>query len=187
MGGPRSRDRGWGVARGRVVPSPSWPASLAPQQRTPPFARPAQVWSPPSATTVALVIQGTEAGVLRLVLRLSPSWPLVPAPQQRTVPSTSTAQLCARPVATPRTPPAIPVTASGLGLGVFVPSPSSPSALEPQQTGVPSLRRAQECVAPSASCATVPAPSPTTGLSGESTKLSDVPRPSWPSPSSPQQ
>src|SRR5437870_1511420 len=79
-----------GVDRFVVVPSPSWPWMLSPQQRTVP-ATSAQVSSRPAAIAAAFVRPETLTGVGRLVVVPSPSSPEPLSPQQRTVPSASRA------------------------------------------------------------------------------------------------
>src|SRR3989442_10364226 len=69
-----------------VVPSPSWPLPLAPQQYAAalsPVASP-QVCKSPPVTAAKLTPAGacTSTGLDRFVIVPSPSWPLPLAPQQ---------------------------------------------------------------------------------------------------------
>src|SRR5207249_4118392 len=76
-----------------------------------------------------------------------PSWPQVLSPQQRTVPSWRSAQVC-QPPAEMATAVVMPLTVTGVGLGVSavgetVPLPSWPRSFCPQQRTVPSPGSAQ--------------------------------------------
>lgn len=88
-----------------VVPVPSWPLALLPQQRTPPEVSTAQVWVPPAETDTTPVsgvpaALSTFAGVARCVVEPSPSRPLAFEPQHMAVPSVSRAQVCTVPAVT---------------------------------------------------------------------------------------
>src|SRR4051812_16647396 len=112
-----------------VVPSPSWPLSLPPQQYTVPAARSAQVWSAPAARAVAPTVPPsatprpwTWTGVLlRAGAGLAaPSGDGVLSPQHTAVPSASAAQVwwapAAMAIAGVEAPP-MPLTATGTELG----------------------------------------------------------------------
>src|SRR2546425_446730 len=73
-----------GVNRPVVVPSPSWPLPLAPQQYAAPAAVTPQVWAAPAVTAAKLTPAGacTSTGLDRSVVVPSPSWPLPLPPQQ---------------------------------------------------------------------------------------------------------
>ena len=94
---------GGSAARGRsvVVPSPSWPDSLAPQQRTPPPVISAQVCARPAAIAFDAREHGgggrRRARGRRCRRRAGRC---AFAPQQRTPPSVESAQVCAAPAAT---------------------------------------------------------------------------------------
>jgi hypothetical protein len=62
-----------GMARRTVVPSPTCPSSLPPQQRTLRSARRTQVWSQPVVSSTTPVTPRAATGVGRLVIVLSPS------------------------------------------------------------------------------------------------------------------
>ena len=69
-----------------LVPSPSWPAQLDPQQyAVPPATRP-QVCAAPATSAVKVRPPLTATGAVRLVLLPSPSWPYSFRPQQYAVP-----------------------------------------------------------------------------------------------------
>ena len=82
-----------GGSKPMVDPFPSWPKAFSPQQRTLPSATVAQVWSPPAATEVAVVIEDEAAvtGTVETVISTSglsdmsvqetPSCPPVLSPQ----------------------------------------------------------------------------------------------------------
>lgn len=60
----------WEVSK---APRPNWPTPFAPQQRTVPSDRRAQVCSLPIATAVAVVTRGTVTGVEELATVTCPS------------------------------------------------------------------------------------------------------------------
>jgi len=72
-----------GVGLSVVVPLPSSPYQLAPQQRTEPPVRRAQVWLPPAEIAVAVVMPLTTTGVELSVVVPSPSSPYPVGSQQR--------------------------------------------------------------------------------------------------------
>ena len=72
-----------GVEELVVVPFPNWPQSFAPQHRTVPPPRSAQLWCHhPAVTPTAPVIPLTRTGVVRFVVVPSPSCPNWFCPQQ---------------------------------------------------------------------------------------------------------
>src|SRR6185295_1045128 len=75
-----------GVWRSVIVPSPSCPASLTPQQDTLPDASRAQECKPPSASWLGLVSVGPATGVVRFVVVPSPISPAKLLPQHQTPP-----------------------------------------------------------------------------------------------------
>ena len=75
-----------GVSLWVVVPSPSWPFQLAPQQRALPLDRVAQVWELPAEMEMAVDIPETYTDVFLSVVVPSPSWPFSLFPQQRALP-----------------------------------------------------------------------------------------------------
>src|SRR2546427_9926415 len=83
FGGPHCSTRA-GINRSVVVPSPSSPLPLAPQQYPTPSAVTPQVWAVPAVTALKLTPAGvsTSTGLDWGVVVPSPSWPL-PMPQQR--------------------------------------------------------------------------------------------------------
>ena len=76
--------RARGIARDRPPPSPSWPASSAPQQNTAPPGVAAQVWRWPAATEIAPGNPTTPTSSERGVCVVSPSWPESFRPQHDT-------------------------------------------------------------------------------------------------------
>ena len=82
-----------GVERLVVVPSPSWPKLLLPQQTTP-VAVTAQVWLlPAEIAATPLPSPLTGVGVERSVVVPSPSWPPEFSPQQTAAPAVVTAHV----------------------------------------------------------------------------------------------
>ena len=70
---------------GVVVPSPSWPAPLSPQQSTrESLARMAQAWSPPIDIAANGAVLFMIVGLYLLDVVPSPSWPYWFMPQQST-------------------------------------------------------------------------------------------------------
>ena len=126
-----------GTSRLVVVPSPSWPAKLLPQQATDPSVLRAQEWLPPAATCFTPTRlpprpSTTVLGAATFSVVLLPTWPFVSRPQHCTEPEVVTAQVCAS--REERDTDAKFGTATGTELLVVdVPTPSSPSALSPQQ------------------------------------------------------
>ncbi len=90
--------------------------------------------------------------------------------------------MCAPPAATAMAV-VIPDTATGEGLLVVVPSPSSPEKLSPQHFMLPPDRRAHEWRSPVATAVAVVIPSAATGVAESEV----VPSPSWPLQFQPQQ
>src|SRR5215813_14127223 len=75
-----------GLARSMIVPSPSSPLSLRPQQRSRPVVSTAHVWSAPAASRAGVHIAPEPApttliGALAPVSLPPPSWPHAPSPQ----------------------------------------------------------------------------------------------------------
>src|SRR6185295_15821972 len=82
-----------------------------------------------------------------------PSWALPLLPQQRTPPAVVSAQVCESPVLTAAKPPAMSALGGrgwGTGSSSFVPSPSWPWLLLPQQRTPPPIISAQVCAPPAA-------------------------------------
>src|SRR6185436_6924333 len=77
-----------------MVPSPSWPWSFRPQQRTPPSVASTHVCAAPAATALTPATTSTDGGLGRL-----PPPPPVPAPQQRTPPPARSAHVRSPPAA----------------------------------------------------------------------------------------
>jgi hypothetical protein len=82
-----------GEVRLLVVPSPSCPKALAPQDRTVPSPSTARPWSRPQPTAVTPRRFRTGTGLVRRVRVPSPSWPRLLRPQDLTVPSASSPTL----------------------------------------------------------------------------------------------
>ena len=123
--GRRERLPGWrrdGASRlasaGRVVvPSPSSPLPLSPQQRTAPAVVSAQLEAmvlPAAIAATPLDRPTTCTGVSRLIVVPSPSWPEKLLPQHLAAPAVVTAQLCAPPADTLATPLDSDGTATGV-------------------------------------------------------------------------
>ena len=97
-----------------MVPLPNWPHSFAPQHRTVPSPRSAQLWCHhPAVTPTAPVIPLTGTGVVRFVVVPFPSCPNWPCPQHWTAPFPSSAQVCRHPALTSTTPVS-PATCTGV-------------------------------------------------------------------------
>jgi hypothetical protein len=90
---PASTSAAGGAGRFSVVPSPSSPETLPPQQRTPPVVVTAQVCSGPAAMSCAPDSTSLAGGQPWFSVVPSPSWPEPFSPQQRTPPERSSAQL----------------------------------------------------------------------------------------------
>src|SRR5206468_12447297 len=112
-----------GVEEFAVLPLPSRPSPLRPQQRALPSCRRAHMWKIPASMATAVVIPLTVTGVgsMRVVGGAmgapSPSWPYVLSPQHRIVPSWSRAQVY-QPPAERATAVVMPLTVTGVGLKV---------------------------------------------------------------------
>jgi hypothetical protein len=144
-----------GVAEEFVLPSPSWPTLLSPQQRTEPFERSAQEWVIPTAIEIAVLIPIAFTGVVLHgtdglasqdsgpVLLPFPSWPLPLYPQHFTSPVERAAQECWLPEAI-ETALFIPVTGTGAKESSLEPLPNAPRTLYPQHWTELSDKRAQE-------------------------------------------
>jgi hypothetical protein len=141
---------GTGAVELVVVPLPSSPLVLSPQQRTMPSASLAQVWSHSALTAVALVMSVTGTGTYENLVVPSPSCPSPLFPQQRMVPPRSRAQEWLAPAVT-ATAVVMPLTVTGVvDPRVEVPMPSCPASFAPQHVRVPSRCRAQVCAPPPA-------------------------------------
>jgi hypothetical protein len=109
-----------------VVPSPSRPLPFQPQHLTPPELKSAQLCSFPVETALTPELKPETATEVDLSVEVpSPICPLPFLPQHLTAPVLKTAQLCVYPDEIALTPELKPVTAVGVSLVVFVPSPSS--------------------------------------------------------------
>src|SRR4051812_22341465 len=125
-----------------VVPLPSWPLPLYPQQYAQPPERAHMcpvvtgLPPPPAVIAVAFVRLETVTGIDESVVVPSPSWPWLLSPQHFAVPPDSNAHVedcpTAMAVAFVRLD-----TATGVHDGVVVPSPSWPRPLKPQHFAVP--------------------------------------------------
>lgn len=87
-----------------VVPSPSWPRALYPQQYAAPSEVAAQVWDSPASSRVALARPSTVTGIVWMVLAPLPSCPCMLLPQHFTFPPTVSAQVWALPALIACTP-----------------------------------------------------------------------------------
>src|SRR5207247_2347923 len=92
-----------GAVRSVVELLPTWPGPFAPQQRTVPSARSAQLWDPPAAIATAFDSPDTAVGVVRRVVVPSPICPALLSPAHCTVPLASSQHVCAPPALTPAT------------------------------------------------------------------------------------
>src|ERR1022692_933916 len=95
-----------GLARFVVVPSPSSPCALYPQQKTAPAAVRAQTWVPPPGTEIATTpLRPVETGAgLVIDVRPFPNSPSAPAPQHHTAPPLVRAHVKLAPAATATAP-----------------------------------------------------------------------------------
>ena len=116
---------GTGDRRSVVVPSPSWPALLPPQQRIVVSLRSAQPWVlPPVTRTQPTSVPTLTGDSVRPKPELPvPSWPEKPEPQHHREPSTRTAQLWKSPTPTVAQSVRVP-TWTGRDESSVVPSPS---------------------------------------------------------------
>src|SRR6266487_4592687 len=78
----------------------------------------------------------------------SPSWPSMFQPQHHTVPSVFSAHVWPRPSETVAQSVVCPLTWTGTGLWVVVPSPSLPKPLSPQHHVVRSVLTPRACAQP---------------------------------------
>src|SRR5512141_1187129 len=125
--------------------------AAAPQQRTAPEARSAQVWLPPAATAIAPEVTGVALDASTGDDEEVPvTWPASLAPQQRTAPPVRTTQACPVPFPT-ATAEEGSATAAGVSRVRVSPVPSWPEALAPQHRTEPSERSAQVNAGPAAS------------------------------------
>src|SRR5689334_1143793 len=168
-----------------LVPSPSSPTVLSPQQNACWLVFSAQAAAPnPSETPIQPLLEkpGTATGVSLIAgvpTEPLPSSPTLLSPQHSTWPVNNVAQTVESLAAMATTPPVSPVTWTGVVLLVpepLVPSPSSPNRLTPQHSTLPALVIAQVSSSATATCATSVSPVTVTGV-----LLSLVePLPSWP-------
>src|ERR1044071_9311198 len=86
---------------GGLRPWPSWPSSLAPQQRTSPVPSSAQPWPSISTSSAPLTLE-ISLGVLTWLGFVVPAWPWKDQPQQYTWPLLSATQVVALPTETSR-------------------------------------------------------------------------------------
>ncbi len=76
-----------------LLPLPSCPPKLAPQQRTDPPTRRAQPWAPPALMAMAESIETTGLGMIVLSVLPVPRRPKTFPPQQRAEPSATRAHV----------------------------------------------------------------------------------------------
>ena len=166
------------------MPSPSWPPSLPPQQRTPPLCMRAQTWVRPAVRLATPVRMSVAAGLRRSTARTvsSPIWPWSLEPQQRTPPAVVSAQVWALPAAIALTPEIVGWAAGAVRAAVD-PLPRRPLSPEPQQRTLPSVPTTQACDAPTATATAFE----TTSAAGGADRSVLLPSPSWPVPLEPQQ
>jgi hypothetical protein len=131
-----------------VVPSPSCPELLFPQHFTSLLEVSAHVWLPPAeiaATPLERLTTSTgeDEVVVPVVVVPSPRWPALFPPQHFTPPLEFIAQVWLPPAEIAPTPAERPQTSTGVDLSVAVPSPSRPSAFEPQHLTAPDSVKAQ--------------------------------------------
>jgi len=170
---------GPGIDREVAFPSPSWPHSLLPQQKSRLPLSSAQAWVVPMARLCALLSPITLTGVKRFSVLPSPRLPSVLAPQQRTEPLPRRAHAAKSDAAISTTPLVNPVTCTGALRARLLPSPSCPTTLEPQQCTDPAWVNAQENDDPDAIWMTgAGSPLTRTGLNPPSVVA--FPSPSWP-------
>src|SRR5207249_4229317 len=171
-----------GVVLPVVVPSPSWPLLLSPQQYAAPTVVMPQVFRNPALTAAKVSPPETAAGVELLVVVPLPSWPWLFSPQQYAAAALVTPQVWPNAVSYRlalsvwKTSPPETGTGTGVALPVVVPLPSSPSLLSPQQYAAPAVVTPQVWTPPVLSVAKVSPPETATGVE----LLAGVPSPSWP-------
>ena len=127
------------------MPSPTWPTPFLPQQEAADDALTAQVWVVPAVMAVALILPpppDTVCAKLLLDTVPLPSCPELLKPQHTTALSAVKPQVWCPPAAI-AVALVSPTTAVGRGRVTFVPSPSWPTKLLPQQRELPSARSAQ--------------------------------------------
>ena len=140
-----------------VLPFPSSPWKLFPQQSTVPFESSAQASSPPADMAVAVDMPDALTGIELFVVLPFPRLPELLFPQHCTEPFASNAQGPAVPTDM-EVAVDMPETSTGIGLFVVVPFPSWPKALFPQHATEPFENKAQAKVEPAAICFTLQAP-----------------------------
>src|SRR5205814_1156441 len=154
-----------GTERSSVVPSPSWPKLLFPQQSATPSERRAQVWAAPAASASTSARIFTATGVSDVDAEPSPSWPELLLPQQTAVPSPRRAQVWLAPAAISAAPSS-PGTGPGVSAPVArAPAPSCPTSAAPQHQTEPPAVTAQLCRSPAATPTTPERPA--TGAGAE--------------------
>lgn len=139
----------------RVVPSPSWPSALSPQQRTVPLATRAHTWRQPAATPTASPTPGTSVGTVSKP-------PDAFSPQHWTVRFPRTAQERYARAATAMAS-VIPDAATGVVTADVVPLPACPESLLPQHVTAPAARRAHVWSKPAATSTAPATPEMSTG------------------------
>src|SRR6185503_5298266 len=137
-----------------VLPYPSCPLKLAPQQRTFPLSSSEHVCEPPAATCTTVpptetspALAGVSLSPMRIVFAY-PSRPSFPLPQQRTLPVVSSAQVCVSFAVICTTGPPTGTSPMLAGLSsspmfLVLPYPSCPLLARPKQRTAPVTRRAQ--------------------------------------------
>ena len=173
-----------GSSRVVVLPSPSWPAKLLPQQVTPPPARTTQEWSAPAPTAVAPETAATSTGRAGVAVVASPSCPLPFHPQHFTAPAVVVAQVWCRYEASATTPEASPGTETGAPATSPVgPDPNWPWEPPPQHFAAPEVVRTQLCSSPP----TISAAPPSSPITARGTFALVRGCPIWPKTLFPQQ
>jgi len=136
-------DTAVGAKRVEVVPSPSWPDPLLPQQYADVSCATAQAWAPPFVAVTDHHVRppANTTGALRFDVVPSPSCPNELTPEHKT-----NAPVVIEPVARPQVNwlPSVsdchvspPLTATGEARFTLVPSPSCPLVFRPQQYATP--------------------------------------------------
>ena len=132
-----------GTEAASVVPTPSWPFTFQPQQRTMPAASSAHVWSLPALSAVTPLASPTTATLVLMVVFVPlPSCPEAFVPQHRTAPEAESAHVCDAP-ATTATALLSAVTVTGVVALAKLPLPSWPALLRPQHQTRPVCNTAQ--------------------------------------------
>ncbi len=132
-----------------LLPMPSSPRSLLPQQNIAPVVFTAHVCSQP-AETEAHPVPFTSCGVQRWVASPIPSWPRVFMPQQNSSVVSLMPQVVAPLVL--MDDHSAPPTCTGVTLSLLVPMPSWPQTFSPKHQAVASARTSQLVIPPAATC-----------------------------------